>query len=143
MKRYFFLLSLLYCAFSFVASAGDPDQIIGIWKSSNEDLIVKIDKVGDHFQGRIVWLGSKGGSQPELDERNPNERLKRLPLKGNKIIKELSFNPSASVWGGTYYNYKEGRVYRCQITFHGNDLIKITKFDQSKQDGIAENWIRQ
>ncbi|MCK5369713.1 MAG: DUF2147 domain-containing protein [Cyclobacteriaceae bacterium] len=141
-KRYFFLLAILCSSLSMVAQAGDPNQIVGIWKSPSNEFMIKIDKLGNQFQGRIIWLESTGG-QAELDENNPDERLQKIPLKGNKVIKELSFNVSESLWeGGTFYNHKEGKLYNCKITLHNNDQIKITKYVQNDSDGIVETWTR-
>lgn len=141
-KRYVFLLAILCSSLSLVAQAGDPNQIVGIWKSPSNEFIIKIDKLGDQFQGRIIWIESTG-SQAELDKNNPDERLQKIPLKGNKVIKELSFNVSESLWeGGTFYNHKEGKLYNCKITSHNSDQIKITKYVQNHSDGIVETWSR-
>ena len=141
-KRYIFLLAILCSSLSMVAQAGDPNQIVGIWKSPSNEFMIKIDKLGDQFQGRIIWIESTG-SQAELDENNPDERLQKIPLKGNKVIKELSFNVSESLWeGGTFYNHKEGKLYNCMITLHNSDQIKITKYIQNPSDGIVETWTR-
>lgn len=145
MKRYVFLLSFLLSSYSFLATqAGNPDQIVGVWKSSNNGIMIKIDKVGDHFQGRIVWLEENSGNQPLLDEKNPDERLRKMPLKGNKVIQKLKFNSSEVLWeGGTFYNYKEGRLYNCNISLQRSDQIKITRFSQNQLDGVTETWTRQ
>lgn len=142
MKRYIFLLLLFFSGFSLAAQAGDPGQIVGVWKSSNNKLMVKIDKVGNHFQGRIVWIEIADGDS-ELDVNNPEDRLRKMPLKGNKIIQRLSFDPPKSIWsGGTFYNYLEGKRYDCQISLNGRQ-IKITKYSQNSQEGIVETWTRQ
>lgn len=143
MKRYIFLLLLFFSGFILAAQAGNPDQIVGVWKSPGNTLMVKIDKVGNHFQGRIVWIKITNGDEPVLDVNNPEERLREMPLKGNKIIQKLSFDPSKSVWdGGTFYNYEEGKLYNCQISLNGSQ-IKITKFSHNQQDRIVETWTRQ
>ncbi len=144
MKRYFFLLSIVLCSCGLAAQAENPDRILGVWKSSSEGLMIKIDKVGNNFQGRIVWLEPRQSNQPVLDDKNPDARLRNMPLKGNKIIKELKFNAAKSIWeGGTYYNHKEGKLYNCQISLQQRDKIRITKYIQDNQDGVVETWIRQ
>ncbi len=144
MKKNIFLLTIFFCGFCLAAQAGNPDQIVGIWKSPSNELMIKIDKVGNHFQGRIIWLELRGGNNPTLDENNPVEGLRRMPLKGNKIIQKISFNSSKSIWdGGTFYNHKEGITYHCQITLHTGDQIKINNFIQNHQDGKVETWTRQ
>lgn len=144
MKRYIFFFTILFNGIGLAAQDGNPDHILGIWKSPSNKLMIKIDKVGNYFQGRIVWFDSNGKNQPILDENNPDERLQKIPLKGNKIIQELSYNSSISAWdGGTFYNHLEGKLYNCQITKQTSGQIKITKYLQNHQDGIVETWTRQ
>ena len=129
--------------FYLLGQGTDPEGIVGIWKSPSEGLMIKIDKVGDHFQGRIVWLNTTELDQPALDTNNPDERLQKMPLKGNKVIKELSYNSSELVWeGGTFYHHKEGKLYNCHITIDNNDKIKIARYVQNPKDAIVETWIR-
>ena len=136
------MFAIVCSSLSIVAQTGDPNQIVGIWKSPSNEFMIKIDKLGNQFQGRIIWLESTGG-QVELDENNPDERLQKIPLKGNKVIKELSFDVSESLWkGGTFYNHKDGKLYNCMITLHNNDQIKITKYVQNDSDSIVETWTR-
>ena len=144
MKRHYFLTPLFYCSFFLTANAVQPDQISGIWKSSSEDLIVKIDKVGNHFQGRIIWIESDGDHQFVLDEKNPVEHLAKMPLKGSKIIKELTFNPNELTWdGGTFYSYQDGKRYQCRVNLNNENQIQISKFLTDQQASKAEVWIRQ
>jgi len=141
MKRYVFLLSILVKSFAFAAQAGGSDHIIGLWKSPDERVMIKIVKVGDYFQGRIVWVESGDRNHIPLDRHNPDHKLRKLPLKGNKIIKELSFDTEGSKWiGGVYYNPHEGKHYNCQISLHSPGHIQITKFSQKRQNGIHEIW---
>ena len=143
MKRYVLILTIIFGASSLVAQARDPEQIVGMWKSPGADLIIKIDKIGDFYQGRIVWVEAQE-SKLVLDEHNPDERLQKMPLKGNKIIKELSFNPSEFVWeGGTFYYHKEGKLYNCHVSLVANNQMQITRYSSNHQDGVVETWIRQ
>jgi len=125
--------------------SSNSDRIVGVWKSPDKNLMIKIDKIGDQFQGRIVWVAETEMSQIPLDENNPDTQLRKLPLKGNKVLKELSYNSLDSKWtGGVFYNHMEGKHYRCQITIHSPGQIKITKFMQGEQqDGVHEIWSRQ
>ena len=144
MKKYILSLSVIFSSLSLVSQDGDPHKILGVWKSPSRELMIKIDQIGDHFQGRIVWIQSSNSNQPALDIHNPDERLQKVPLKGNKVIQELSFNAAKTVWeGGTFYNYEEGKLYNCLITLQSDDKIKITRYLNNQQDGIDETWERQ
>lgn len=126
MKRLVFLFAILCSSACFAVQAGSPNRIVGVWKSATQDYIVKIDKIGNSFQGRIIWVKSVDGSSPALDKNNPDQRLRNMPLRGNKIIQEVSFNPTSSKWeGGTYYDFTEGKQYPCEIAVIGENTLKI------------------
>lgn len=144
MKRYAFLLSIILCGFSLHPQTGNENSIVGIWKSSSENVMIKIDKVGDYFQGRIVWLNENASNQPMLDVNNPDKHRQEIPLKGNMIIRELSFNSADIVWeGGTFYHHQEGKLYNCKIELHSPQKMKIKRYVQNPQNGVAETWVRQ
>jgi uncharacterized protein (DUF2147 family) len=144
MKRYLLLIFTLLGSGIIDAQSVDAEGIIGVWKSSDNSCMIKIDKMGDQFHGRIVWLGQSGDEQMILDENNPNEQLRKMPLKGTKIITELTFNDQENQWtGGKFYNYKEGAIYNCQISLQSSDRIQILKFASGEQVGKTEIWNRQ
>ena len=144
MKRYtLFILILIYTA-TLGGQAGNADKIIGVWKSPDNSYMIKIDKIGDHFQGRIVWLDTQEQNQMKLDVNNPNEHLRNLPLKGNKILEDLSFSSDELKWvGGTFYNFMEGKIYNCQISLQSTNQIKILKYMRDQQEGKSETWTKQ
>jgi len=144
MKRYIFLVLIFFSGLGIGIQAGNPNNIVGIWKSPSNDLMIKIDKIGNHFQGRIVWIAPAITNHLLLDEKNPNEQLRHLPLKGNKVIQQLKFNSEEAIWdGGIFYNYNEGKHYYCKISLRNTDQIEIFKISQQSQDQVAEMWIRQ
>ena len=144
MKRYLILLLILVGSTVMDAQVVDANSIVGVWKSPDNSYMIKIDKIGDQFQGRIVWLAESEGQQILLDKHNPNDQLRKLPLKGNKIIKDLTFNNQNHIWdGGKFYNYKEGKTYSCQISLQSSDRIQIIRFTENQQAGKTETWVRQ
>ena len=144
MNRYFFLLVLLSFSFSLMGQISDPDKIVGIWKTPGEDVLVKIDKIGKHYQGRIVWLNPSITGVKAFDVNNPNDQLKDMPLKGIKLIEQLSHNPTSDTWeGGTFYNHLEGRLYNCRVLHVEENQLRILQYIQQAEDGMAETWTRQ
>ena len=143
MKKSLLFFFVLIGTFELDAQIGDEDHILGVWKSPNNSVMIKVDKMGNYYQGRIVWLQSADNVQPVLDTNNPEERLRKMPLKGNKVIQELSFDPSSFAWeGGTFYHHEEGKLYNCHIVLHDKDQLKITRFVNNRSEGIAEIWVR-
>jgi uncharacterized protein (DUF2147 family) len=126
------------------AQVDDSNKIVGIWRIPGEDLLVKIDKIGSSYQGRIVWLKASLNEEAALDVHNPNEHLRNMPLKGNKILEELTFNPTNVSWeGGTYYSYAEGKLYNCRISLLAGGQMRVLKYTGKEEDGQVETWTRQ
>ncbi len=144
MKGALFLLLLIVNISTSFAQNGNTRDITGTWRTSSGDLLVRIDVVGGHYQGRIVWLKTDEAGKMPLDENNPDQLRKRMPLKGNKIICDLSYNPDKTEWnGGTYYCFKEGRTYKCCIRMAANDQIKVIRYTGSPDAGISDIWYKQ
>jgi uncharacterized protein (DUF2147 family) len=142
MKRYTLLFSIILAAANISAQTRGDGNILGIWKSPHHDVMIKVDRIGDVFQGRIVWLSVNGQDEMAFDENNPNERLRNVPLKGNKMIRELIFNPLESVWEGGYYDFSEGKLYKCKVTPYSAEQIKIVRYFTTPQDEVVEIWTR-
>lgn len=143
-KGLLFFLLIVLSTLELDAQEGDADKILGVWKSPSKSVMIKVDKIGKHFQGRIVWIQAAAEIQPVLDINNPDERLKKMPLKGTKVIQELSFDPSKTAWqGGTFYNYEEGKLYNCHVVLQDEDQLKITRYLKNPADAIVETWVRQ
>ena len=105
-------------------SAFSQDQIMGLWKTDNEKYIIKISKLGNSYQGRIVWLANEKSEDgtPQMDVNNPDEKMRRLPLKGNKVIDNLKYISEDSKWSGTFYNHETGTYFSCELSHINNNL---------------------
>lgn len=116
------------------------NEIVGLWKSPEGKLMVKIDKIGNFYQGRIAWLSDfENTADPILDQNNPKPHLRNIPLKGNKIIRELSFDSANVIWDrGFYYDHAEGKHYNCSVKMLDPFSIQITRHldGRSKSDEI-------
>jgi uncharacterized protein (DUF2147 family) len=122
----------------------NEEMIVGLWKSGNQKVMVKIDRLGSIYQGRIIWLSDSGGGQRQTDVHNPVEQLRSMPLIGNKIIQKMSFNADEQRWeGGTFYDFESGKTYRCIILLEGPRQLKISKFVHEQEDGTTEKWFLQ
>ena len=144
MKRSVLVCMILCMSFYAEAQVDDAARIVGIWRIPGEDLLVKIDKIGSSYQGRIVWVKTSLNEEAALDVHNPNEHLRNMPLKGNKILEELTFNPANVTWeGGTYYSYAEGKLYNCRISLLEAGKISVLKYTGKEQEGQLETWTHQ
>lgn len=143
MKTYL-ILPFIFIAASFGKTVSPAsDQIVGLWRSPDTKILIKINKVGRYYQARIVWVENSEGSNT-LDKNNPDDVMQRLPIVGNKIIKNLSFNTEDLLWeGGTFYHFSEGAHYTCHIKVKSDDVIEIIRCSADGQVMQSENWLRE
>jgi len=102
------------------------NNIEGVWKSDKGDYMIKIASMGQEYQGRIVWMLDEKdeNGQQKLDAKNPDEKFRKLPIKGSKIITSLKFDSENNSWsGGKLYIPEEGKFYNCEAKVSGNKLI--------------------
>lgn len=144
MKRLLIIVLFFWPFVSPVLSA--PDDIVGVWKTKGEKYMVRIDKVGQFYQGRIIWHAQKSSDprQPVLDVNNPDERMRLHPLRGTRILAELSYEEEKSRWlNGIHYNPETGELFHCEIVMKNKDEIQVSIFFNTPGDGYTEIWKRQ
>lgn len=127
--------SIIFAFFLIIKIAhAQNNDVLGLWKNNEQGYIVKISKVGNSLNGRIVWLKNEAGpnGDPVLDSNNPNEKMRRLPLKGNKILTDFTYNNSAEIWeGGTFYDFTKGKYYQSKIKMQ-NEKIELMYSDKGQ-----------
>ncbi len=115
------------------------NEIEGVWKSQSEGYMIKISSLGSTYQARIVWLENEKDSRGNirLDEKNPNEKFRKLPIKGLKILTGLSYDGSKNKWvNGEIYLPDEGKYYTCSATISGNSL----SLNMEHKSGSSTKW---
>lgn len=93
------LFSLLLLSMTaFVSQNTDGDRLLGVWEPSNGRARVKVEKIGDKYFGRIVWLKEPvdpATGENKTDKNNPDASLRNVPLKGYRNLK-ISFIRAAT-----------------------------------------------
>jgi hypothetical protein len=85
---------LLLSMTAFVSQNTDGDRLLGVWEPSNGRARVKVEKIGDKYFGRIVWL--KEPVEPttgenKTDKNNPDAALQKVSLKGYRMLKDFVY----------------------------------------------------
>ncbi len=122
------LFLLLAPAMQGWSQAHKPDDIVGTWLNQEATGKVTIYKEGDKYFGKLVWLRTPLDSitgQPRTDKENPDAKLKSTPLIGLVNLKNFSFDGKAEWSGGTIYDPKNGKTYKCYIQFESANRLKI------------------
>lgn len=140
---------LVFCAYFFLQSnvfaQSDGDDLIGIWEPSNGKARVKIEKIGNKYYGKIVWLREPLDpvtQQPKVDKNNPDESMRTVPLKGYRLLKDFEFK-GKGVWeNGTIYDPENGSTYNCTIKMKDKNTLDIRGYIGVSALGRTDVWKR-
>lgn len=143
------LLAILFLAFigspSLMAQSEKADKLVGVWQPSNGRSYVKIDKIGNKFYGRVVWLKEPldEDGKPRVDKNNPDESLRSTPIKGYRILKDFVYSEEESLWvDGTIYDPNNGTTYNCKIELTDENKIEVRGFVGAAVFGRTDVWTR-
>jgi uncharacterized protein (DUF2147 family) len=141
----FSLMSLVFLTVSSVQSAKDEDGLVGVWEPSNGKIKVKIDKIGDKYYGRIVWLKipiDPETKQPKVDKNNPDLKLRNTPLKGYRLLKDFTYSGKNEWAEGTIYDPENGSTYSCTIKMTDPNTLDIRGYIGISALGRTDVWKR-
>jgi len=128
MKTAVALLLFITAAFTGSAQNHKADDILGTWLNQEATGKITIYKEGDKYFGKLVWLRTPLDSVtglPRTDKENPDVKLKSVPLVGLVNLKNFSFDGKNEWSGGTIYDPKNGKTYKCYIQFDTPNRLKI------------------
>ena len=109
MKTSFIAAILLFISLLSIAN-NEPNDILGIWLMANKNVKIEINKVGNQYLGKVIWM--------DEDANKKNFSL------GGVIIDEVEYNPNTKKYeGGSFY----GRGYKlnCELKLVEKNLIEI------------------
>jgi uncharacterized protein (DUF2147 family) len=101
------------------------DEATGIWAMDNGKVTVRVSSCGDALCGRIVALQKPLDKQgnPKLDKDNPNPALRKRPMVGLTLFRDLK--PAGdNRWEGQIYVPDDGKTYDAVIDVSG-DVMKV------------------
>lgn len=115
MKSLISTLLLSGILFSVQLSAQKADDILGIWLNEKKDGKINVFKKGGKYYGKIIWLKydtNEDGSSPKLDNKNPDAKLRKKPIVGTLILKDLIWDEDDTEWDdGEIYDPRSGNTY--------------------------------
>jgi uncharacterized protein (DUF2147 family) len=128
-----------------VIAQDDADALVGVWEPSHGKARVKIDKIGNKYFGRIVWLKEPDDpdtGEPKLDKNNPDASMRSVPLKGYRILKDFTYSGKGEWTNGTIYDPENGSTYNCVIKLKDDNTIDIRGYVGVKALGRTDVWKR-
>lgn len=148
MKIMIIILATLLIATTSI-SYGEGD-ILGIWKTENEESRIEIYPCGEKLCGKIVWLkeptytqSSEGSvGTPIIDRNNPDPAMRRRAIMGLQVM-EGFIEQGESTWGkGTIYDPESGNTYRCKIHLLAPNRLEVRGFIGIQIFGRTSVWVR-
>jgi uncharacterized protein (DUF2147 family) len=128
-------LALLLTAAAQAASGGD--RLVGIWVTPERDRI-EIFRRDGRYHGRP---SVRPGAPQRLDANNPDPSLRGRSLAEVMILENFTYDDDK--WtGGTIYDPKNGKTYRCVIGLEGERELQIRGYVGIPLFGRTEVWQR-
>jgi uncharacterized protein (DUF2147 family) len=122
MKTFIFFL-LIFFSLNIQSQTLKGDEAIGTWLVGNSKAKIKIYKVNNKYNGKIVWLREPNNPDGSIkvDKNNPDEPKRKQPLMGLDLLKDFVFEDNQ--WdNGTIYDPENGKTYKCKITYRDGKL---------------------
>lgn len=144
MKKILFLLLTTLSSLFLVFAQQNADDIVGIWETGNGKARVKIDKVGNYYFGRIVWLKEPLNEQgmPKVDKNNKDESKRNTPLLGLRLVGGFEWKGENSWEEGNIYDPETGNDYKCKISLEDKNTMSIRGFIGISMFGRTDTWKR-
>lgn len=122
----------------------EAEKIVGVWESGNGKARIKIDRTGDTFTGKIVWLREPLNEEgkPKVDKNNPDETLRATPLLGYKLLKAFRYKSDLTWEEGTIYDPENGSTYSCSIRMTDPNKLDVRGYIGVSLFGRTDVWTR-
>ena len=136
---------IAFGSLNFELQESPGDKLLGVWEPSNGRARVKIDRIGNKYYGRIVWLIEPNDPETGLaktDKNNPDASLKNVPLKGYRMLKDFVYNEDGTWSEGTIYDPLSGSTYNCLIKMKDKNTLDIRGYIGVQALGRTDVWKR-
>jgi len=144
-KRHSLRLLLLFVVLfgSRVMALAQADQIERVWYNTEKTGKIQIYKATDgKFYGKIVWLKEPNrDGKPKTDINNPDLARHSDPVIGLLVLKKFDKDGEKGYENGTIYDPKNGKTYKCKMTFQG-DRLDVRGYIGFSLIGRTETWTR-
>lgn len=147
MKHLLIVALALTAGAAFAADEGD--RVLGLWLTEKADAQVRVERIGDRYQGEIVWLkepvypadddqGMAG--RAKVDRENPDAARRGRLIVGLRIVEGFRF--SDGEWrDGRIYDPENGKTYKCRMWFEG-ETLRLRGFIGISLLGRSTSWTR-
>ena len=141
--RQFTSLFMLLLIFSIgKVHAQTESAILGVWYNTEKDAKVQIEKKGEAYYGKIIWLKEPiRDGKPVVDSNNSDSKLQSRPILGMTILEGLKF--SGGAWkNGKIYDPKSGNTYSCEVKLTNKGLLEVKGYMGFSFIGRTVEWTK-
>lgn len=96
-----------------------PGAPYGIWLTAEGDSRIRISPCGKALCATIVWTKQAG-----TDGQNPNTALRKRPLVGVELSKDMIADGQGG-WSGSIYNPENGKTYAGSMKVRGEGKLEV------------------
>jgi len=146
------LLAMLWLTASAADTEDPADGIVGDWMVESHDAVIRIQRVGPEYQGRIVWQlhdtygpedGPELNGKPTTDRNNPDPARRSQPMDGLLLIWGLHYDAGARKWRDGYvYDSDDGHTYHCTIWLKDPEHLRLRGYMGISLFGGSTLWTR-
>lgn len=122
----------------------NADDIVGVWLTGSGKAHVKIDKVGNYYFGRIVWLKEPLNElgKPKLDKNNEDVTKRNKAIMGMQLLGGFEWK-NDNLWdNGNIYDPENGIMYKCKIDLDNFTTMNVRGFIGISLFGRTDIWKR-
>ena len=118
------------------------DTPVGLWETGESH--VEIYRCGERLCGRIAALDEPLNAEghPKADTNNPEPALRDRPILGMDLIAGFSRKSDKRWVGGTIYDPRDGKTYKCKMTLKANDTLEVRGYVGLSLFGKTVVWTR-
>lgn len=137
------LLIFAFVSILFSAKAHkNADDIVGVWLTGSGKAHVKIDKVGNYYFGRIVWLKDPLNDlgKPKLDKNNEDVTKRNKAIMGMQLLGGFEWK-NDNLWdNGNIYDPENGKTYKCKLDLENLSTMNVRGFIGISLFGRTDIW---
>lgn len=144
-RNIIFFLAFQTIGTAVFSQSDEGDRLTGVWEPSNGKARVKIERISDKYYGKIVLLRDPidpDTNEAKVDKNNPDEAMRKVPLKGYRMLKDFTYAGKDEWTEGTIYDPENGSTYSCVIKMKDANTLDIRGYIGIKTFGRTDVWKR-
>ncbi len=136
--------ALLFSLLTETLAGAENKTPAGVWLHANKRIRVQIFPCGERLCGNIVWFRWPNDAHglPLVDLKNKNPALRKRPLLGLTVLRNLRHTGENTWTGGRIYNPDDGKDYGAQMSIQDGSTLRVRAYVLFPALGETLIWTR-